>query len=584
MDTPLNKIIEAARGLTPCDYLLQGGHVLNVFTRRFEDVSLALYGGMIVGVGERPANKVVNMEGCYLVPGFIDGHVHLESSMLTPDRYAAAVLPRGTTGVMAEPHEYANVVGIKVFDYLQRCARELPLNISICVPPCVPATNLEHSGAELTAQDIAACGNYANVVGLAEMMNYPGLLGCVPEVLAKREALGENCHIDGHAPGLSGWDLQAYAAAGVSTDHECTTLAEAEEKLALGMYIMMREGSVAQDLEALAPLVNDINLERCLLVTDDREPEDLYFKGHMDYLCQKAIRLGVKPAHAFIMASWNVAKCFNLPKVGALAPGYMADIAVLQADDTSFKHGFTVKSVFKNGRLVAEDGHMVAEVPSIPLESMAHNTINIAPFKTEDLQIKVEEPGTYEVHVIGVKEGSLISDLLRMSLKAEEGELKSDLEQDILKVAVFERHKALGTRGLGFVHGLGIKGGAISSTVAHDSHNLVVVGDNDRDMSLCVEETKRIGGGLVVVSGGKVMASVALPICGLVADRTLEESAKSIQILHREAHKLGAKLARPFMSLAFMTLPVIPHLKLSDVGLVDVDKFAFTRLVAGRIG
>lgn len=590
MSADLASIIKASRGLIPCDFLLRGGKYLNVFTRQFVQGDLAIYQGIIVGIGERPAHKIIDVSGKYIVPGFIDGHVHLESSMLTPDQYAAAVLPRGTTGVVADPHEYANVAGLEAIKYLERAADILPLDIYIDVPSCVPATNMEHSGASLSAEDIASIKNCPHVIGLGEMMNYPGILYGDQSVYDKLTALGENSHIDGHAPGLSGYDLQSYIAAGISTDHECTSLAEAKEKLSLGMRIMIREGSVARDLEALAPLVEgkvfDRVLDRLLLVTDDREPEDLQADGHMDYLCRKAIQRGVYPAAAFIMASWGVAQCFNLPKVGALAPGYRANLAVLEAEDESFSQGFKVQQVYRDGVLLAEDGRCLQNTPSVPLGTMARNSINLAAVSLDKLKIKTKAPGKHKVHVIGVTAGSIVSNHLKETMEAQayqhdglnEYEIKADAKRDILKVAVLERHNALGNIGLGFVHGLGLKGGAIASTVAHDSHNLVVVGDNDEDMLVCIKEIERLGGGLIVASGGQVKASMALPVCGLVSDKSLPEVSASIANLYEEANKLGSKLKRPFMSLAFMTLPVIPQLKLSDVGLVDVELFKFIDL------
>lgn len=590
MSADLASIIKASRGLIPCDFLLRGGKYLNVFTRQFVQGDLAIYQGIIVGIGERPAHKIIDVSGRYIVPGFIDGHVHLESSMLTPDQYAAAVLPRGTTGVVADPHEYANVAGLEAIKYLERAADILPLDIYIDVPSCVPATNMEHSGASLSAEDIASIKNCPHVIGLGEMMNYPGILYGDQSVYDKLTALGENSHIDGHAPGLSGYDLQSYIAAGISTDHECTSLAEAKEKLSLGMRIMIREGSVARDLEALAPLVEgkvfDRVLDRLLLVTDDREPEDLQADGHMDYLCRKAIQRGVYPAAAFIMASWGVAQCFNLPKVGALAPGYRANLAVLEAEDESFSQGFKVQQVYRDGVLLAEDGRCLQNMPSVPLGTMARNSINLAAVSLDKLKIKTKAPGKHKVHVIGVTAGSIVSNHLKETMEAQayqhdglnEYEIKADVKRDILKVAVLERHNALDNIGLGFVHGLGLKGGAIASTVAHDSHNLVVVGDNDEDMLVCIKEIERLGGGLIVASDGQVKASMALPVCGLVSDKSLPEVSASIANLYEEANKLGSKLKRPFMSLAFMTLPVIPQLKLSDVGLVDVELFKFIDL------
>lgn len=590
MSSSLASLIEASLGKIPCDLLIRGGMVLNVFTRRFERADLAVFQGIVAGTGERPAHNIVDADGCFIVPGFIDGHVHLESSMLTPENYAAAVLPLGTTSVIADPHEYANVAGAEAVRYLERASEYVPLDIHIGIPSCVPATGMEHSGAVLSSEDIAALKELPHVAGLAEMMNYPGVLFEDPEVLAKLEVM-RGRHIDGHAPCLSGAGLQAYIAAGVTTDHECTTVAEAREKLSLGMNIMLREGSVTRDLEALAGLVDGTVLERCLMVTDDREPEDLVKDGHMDFVCRKAISLGIDPVYVFIMASWGAARCFGLPRLGALAPGYKADFAILKTSDESFKSGFTVAKVFKNGKLMAEDGRPLWNIRETPRAGrMAENSVSLAPLSADALRVESERAGVRRVRVIEVKPDTIISGSLVENMTASEYEdansgskgfeIKADAEAGILKAAVFERHKAAGNIGIGFIRGLGLKKGAIASTVAHDSHNLIVVGANDADMLACVKTAADMGGGLAVVSEGKVLAKLPLPVCGLVSDKPLAEVYAGIEEVYRAAESLGASLKRPFMSLAFMALPVVPHLKLSDCGLVDVDKFALTGIFA----
>ena len=566
----LKKIIAAAKGEIECDCLLKGGYILNVFTRTFEQYDVAIYEGKIVGLGERKAREIVDVTGKYIVPGFIDGHVHLESSMMTPEYYASAVMPRGTTAVVVDPHEYANVCGLEAIKYLDRAQKLLPLDIFVSLPSCVPATLLEHSGATLLASDLAEVKDLPCVIGLAELMNYVGLLN-VDEVVLDKVALMEGRHIDGHAPCLHGNELQAYIAAGVSTDHECTTAYEAEEKLALGMYIMLREGSFTRDLQALYPIVNEKTLDRCLLVSDDREPEDLVKEGHMDFICKKLIKLELDPVWVFIMASWNAAQCFNLPKLGAIAPGYRADFNVISTED-NFQN-FQVDKVFKGGKLIAEDGRYLGDILEVDRGKLGQNSLHISDITLGDLQIKVAEEGNYKVHVIGAQQDLIISYHLTFDMYSKDGQLKADTERDILKVAVIERHKATGNIGLGFVHGFGIKNGALASTVAHDSHNLVVVGDNDKDMLVCIKELERLHGGLVIASQGKVLASLALPVCGLVSPEPLEQVEASIQKLHGCAYKLGSKFKRPFMCLAFMTLPVVPHLKLTDLGLVDVDRF-----------
>lgn len=574
----LSELIAAAKGERPCDLLLRGGYVLNVFLRQFQRCDLAVHRGMVVGLGERPAREIVDVEGLYLVPGFMDGHVHLESSMLTPEYYAQAVVPRGTTGVVADPHEFANVCGLEGVRYLQRARSRVPLELFIGVPSCVPATPLEDAGAALEAEDIASLRGGEGIVGLGEMMNYPGLLAGEESVLAKLGALGNEAHIDGHAPSLSGPELQAYVLAGISTDHECTTLAEAREKLALGMRIMLRQGSLARNLETLAPLVTESVLERCLLVTDDREPEDLLREGHLDYLIELAIKSGIRAEAAFMLASWNVAQAFQLPRLGALTPGYWANICALSKKGQEWSEGFKVLKVWQRGRLVAAQGQYLYPLEEAPRGALEGNSIHLAPDWRGHLTLSVPTAGEYRARVIGLEEGSLLTEAREATLKAQADgqggwQVAADPERDILKLAAYERHKASGKVGLGFLQGLKFKGGALASTVAHDSHNLVVVGDNDRDMELAVETLAHCGGGLTFVQAGQVKSTLPLPIAGLVSPQPLEKVYEALSNLYAQVRQAGCPFDHPFMALAFMTLPVIPHLKLSDRGLVDVDRF-----------
>ena len=596
MDSGLYNLIKAGRGQIPCDLLFVGGWVLNVFTRRFEKKNVAVYGGKIVGIDEpdspREAVKTEDATGKYIVPSFIDAHVHLESSMLTPEFFAEAVLPRGTGCVVVDPHEYANVVGVEIIDYLQRAAEVLPLDIYINIPSGVLCSPFEHNGARLDSPEIKAVldKNYPNVIGLAEFMNVPGVLSADPEILKKLEA-AEGRHIDGHSPFLTGRDLQAYVSVGIRTDHECTTAEEAMEKLSLGMYVMIREGSFTRDVKALYPIVNEAVLDRLLLCTDDREPEDLADEGHIDFVCRKLIDLGVKPEHVFIMASWNSARCFGLSGRGAIAPGYKADFNILEAKDGNFSE-FKADRVYIDGKLIAEGGRYLGKTEPVDLGDLKKNSVNVSDkLSEEDLRFKVEEAGRYEVKAIGAIPDVIITESLKHTLEASaytdaqgltKWELKASSAEDILKIAVIERHHALENVGLGFINGLGIKGGAIASSVAHDSHNIVVAGDSDADMWACVQELKRIGGGLAVASQGQVKASLALPVCGLTVNAPLEEVRSKIDILYREAEKLHSSLKRPFMCMAFMALTVVPHLKISDMGLFDADNFTLTE-AAGKL-
>ena len=566
----LRERILAARGRIPVDLLLENARVLNVFTGELLEDSVALHGGRIVGFGPREARERMDLGGRVVAPGLIDGHMHLESSMVTPGEFARAVVPRGTTTVVADPHEFANVRGLAGVDYVLAANEVSPLEIFVMLSSCVPATDLETSGARLEAGDLAPAWSHPRVLGLAEFMNFPGLLAGDEGVLAKLRAAGDR-PVDGHAPGLSGRDLHAYVAAGVGSDHECTTAAEGLEKLRLGMHLMLREGSVTRDLEALLPAVTAATMPRCMLVTDDREPEDLLEEGHMDFLVRKAIRLGLEPAWALAMASLNTARYFGLRGLGAVAPGYQADLVVL--DDL---RDCRVDLVFKRGRLVARGGQPLWPRTTQDAGSLA-SSVNLGPLN----------PGLFRIPARGgrVRVIELVHDQIVTAHRVEEapvreGEVVADLERDLLRLAVLERHHASGRVGLGLVRGFGLRRGALASTVAHDSHNLVVVGVEEADMLVAVREVQARGGGLVAVAGGEVLAALPMPVAGLVSDRPLEEVRQAVHELHRAALSLGARPARPFMTLAFLALAVVPALKLTDRGLVDVEAFRLVDLFA----
>lgn len=562
-----NTIIAVARGEEPADLWLKNAQVVNVLSAEIHPADVAIYGGHVVGFGQYEARQTIDLEGRYLCPGFIDGHVHLESSMVQPSEFARAVVPHGTTTVVTDPHEIANVLGLDGVRYILEASEGLPLTVYVMLPSCVPATHMETAGAELSAADLATLLDHPRVLGLAEMMNFPGVLFRVPEVLEKIGIAGQR-PVDGHAPGLSGKDLNAYVAAGVHSDHECTTLDEAREKLRRGMHIFIREGTTARNLRDLLPLVTPANARRCSFVTDDRHPEDLLSEGHIDDLVRKAVAQGLDPVIAVQIASINTAEYFGLRNVGAIAPGYRADLLVV--DDLE---RFSVAQVFTAGQLVAEEDRFLpssTELPQVPLESTMRLDLGALDFTVA--------AGEGPAKVIGVIPEQVITEKLSAQLPVKDGQAVADPDHDLLKMAVVERHRNTGHVGLGFVKGFGLRKGAIASSVAHDSHNIVVVGANDADMRAAVEVVAEMGGGQVVVADGQVKARLPLPIAGLMSDQPLEKVRDCIETLTAAAQELGCALPDPLMTMSFLALPVIPILKLTDKGLVDVEQFAIVPL------
>ncbi len=565
----LDKIIRYGRGEEIADLLLKNGKVINVFTGEIIQTDIAVAGGIIVGLGKGyDAVNMIDLSGRYVCPGFIDGHLHIESTMLSPYQFARAVVPRGTTAVVCDPHEIANVLGLDGIRYMLEASDTLPLTVFVMAPSCVPATHLETSGAMLSAKDLAPLFDHPRVLGLAEMMNFPGVLYCLPEVLAKLDvAVQQGLIIDGHAPRLTGRDLQAYIAAGIDSDHECTGPEEALEKLRAGMYLFIREGSTEQNLAALLPVVTRDNARRCLLVSDDRHPADLMDLGHMDYSARLAVQEGLNPIMAIQMITLNAAERFRLYDRGAVAPGYRADLVVL--DDLK---DFCVEKVFIEGNLVAEDGKALFSGPS--KARSVRSSVNIS---SGDLNFEIPVQGE-QARVIGVVEGQIVTDLLKFPVKSKAGMVMSDVERDILKLAVIERHHATANMGLGLVKGIGLKRGALASTVAHDSHNLMVVGANDADMLTAVRALIDVDGGLVAAADGEILKILPLPIAGLMSEAPFESVRIEMDDLLAAAHGLGSPLKNPFMTLSFLALPVIPALRLTDMGLVDVNKFDFVPL------
>jgi adenine deaminase len=569
--------VAVSRGDAPADLVLRGGRVLNVFTGELLEADVAVAGGVTAGVGDyasTPATEAVDAGGLILLPGFIDGHMHIESTKLMVDQFARAALPWGTTAVVLDPHEIANVFGLGGVRALLAAADQVPLDYFIMVSSCVPASAFESSGATVEADEIAAfLAEQPNAIGVAEMMDFPGVVAGNPDTLAKIAAAGGR-HVDGHAPGLSGRDLNAYLAAGVRSDHECTTYEEALEKRRLGMWIMIREGSAARDLEALLPVVLEHGPGNSMLCTDDREPDHLLREGHINDVVRKAVALGCPPADAVVMATLNAARYHGLDRHGAVAPGYVADIVAVEDLER-----FAPARVWKDGRLVAEDGRAV-DIPRVEMPDWMRGSIHVRELSAQDFRIAAGSNGS-KVRVIGVEAGQIVTKALVDEAGRRDGDAIADPSRDLAKIAVVERHKETGRIGLGFVRGFGFQRGAIASSHAHDAHNVVVVGVDDDDMAFAVNRLREVGGGQVAVNGGEVIGEVACPIGGLLSDRTVEEVADAVERMEHATHQvLGTTLPNPFMTTSFMALSVIPELKLTDRGLVDTVSFELVPLEA----
>lgn len=566
----LAKIIRVARGQMQPDLVLKNARIVNVFSAEVYPGDIAVLGERIVGIGNYSGKKEIDLKRGFVLPGLIDGHMHIESTMVRVQEFARSVVPRGTTSVVCDPHEIANVHGLEGIHYILNSSKYSPVNIYVMLSSCVPATDFETSGANLRGFDLYPLLREKWVLGLGEMMNYPGVLQ-EDEGLLDKISMTQDKRIDGHAPGLTGKDLNAYVAAGVTSDHESTSVDEVLEKLRLGMYIMIREGSVTKNLRDLLPAVTRDNLSRCFFVTDDRHPSDLLEKGHIDHMVKMAIKEGLDPISAIRLATINTAQYFGLRDLGAIAPGYRADLVVVD----SLKR-FNVKTVFKSGRVVARDGEMVGSRPRTP-ELTLRSSINIKWLAPEDFDIHAEGK---RVKVINMVPDQIITAASVESAKIKDGLVVADPDKDVLKMAVVERHLASDNIGLGLVRGFGLKKGAIASSVAHDSHNIVVVGTTSEDMMAAVVEISKMRGGLSVVRDGKLVAGLPLPIAGLMSEGTLAEVVKGLKEVIRAARRLGSPLDDPFMAMSFMALPVIPALKLTDKGLVDVDAFELTSLFA----
>ncbi|HYM98061.1 MAG TPA: adenine deaminase [Candidatus Sulfotelmatobacter sp.] len=547
--------LAVARGDEPADLVIRGGRVFSVFTREWLDTSLAVVDGYVVGLGEYEGTRTLDAEGAYLTPGFIDAHVHIESSKLMLDEFSRAVLPHGTTAVVADPHEIANVLGTDGVHWLLDACERVPLDVFVMAPSCVPASPLESPRRPFNVGDLEGLLRRHRTIGVAEMMNFPGVIAGQPGELGKLQT-GLTEHVDGHAPGVRGRALNAYVAAGIHSDHECATYDEALEKRRLGMWIMLRDGSAARNLVDLLPLVKELGPERCMFCTDDREPVFLVEEGHIDQMVRTAVEHGIRPEDALVMATLNPAQYHGLRHLGAIAPGCQADIVFLE-DLRSFK----ARRVLKRG---AEPVYQPVDTPE-----WVRKTVNIAPLP--DSAFEVRAPAR-RIRVMRVIPGQLATgcDLVEPSVR--NGVMVADPKRDLVKIAVIERHHATGRTGVGFATNVGLERGAFASTVAHDAHNVVVLGVDDADMARCVRRLAEIGGGIVVVVAGKVLGELPLPVAGLMSDAPLTEVHRRLAAMEEVLRANGVRWDAPFMCLSFLALSVIPELKITDRGLVDVGR------------
>jgi adenine deaminase len=564
MSVDLARRLAVARGDEPADVLVRGGRVLSVFTREWLEVDVAIAEGWIAGLGEYDGREVVDAAGRYVVPGFIDAHMHLESTKLLPDEFARLVLPLGTTAVVLDPHELANVLGTDGVHWLLDACDGLPLDYYFMASSCVPASSFESPRRPLNTGDLESLLRRRRVLGLAEMMNFPGVINADSTELEKLE-LPTGGHVDGHAPGVLGKALNAYAAAGIRSDHEALTAEEGRERLRAGMWLLIREASMARNLQALLPLVQEFGTNRIAFCTDDRDPEDIADNGHINGMVREAVASGIAPEDAVVLATLNPATWHRLWHLGAVAPGYQADVLVLPDLER-----FDPELVLKAGRRVEQVPH-----PDVP-EWVKHSVRN-RPVSAADFRIPWDGG---PARVIGLVTDQVVTENLVAEPSVADGAAVADPERDHAKIAVIERHLGTGRIGLGFVGRSGLQRGALASTVAHDAHNIVVVGMSDEDMTRAVQRLGELGGGIVVVHGGEVAAELPMPVAGLLADQPLADVIEQSLACNEAARALGWSGATPFLTLAFLALSVIPSLKLTDRGLVDVDRFELVPLRA----
>jgi adenine deaminase len=562
MAAELSRRLAVARGDKPADVVVRGGRVLSVFTREWLDVDIAVADGWIAGLGDYEGRDVVDANGRHVVPGFIDAHMHLESTKLLPDEFARLVLPLGTTAVVLDPHELANVLGTDGVHWLLDACENLPLDFYFMASSSIPASEFESPRRPLLSGDLESLLRRRRVLGLAEMMNFPGVVGGDERELEKLR-LAEGVQVDGHAPGVLGKELNAYAAAGIRSDHEALTPEEGRERLRNGMWLLIREASMARNLQALLPLVREFGTNRIAFCTDDRDPEDIAENGHINGMVRESVASGIAPEDAVVLATLNPATWHRLWHLGAIAPGYQADLLLLP-DLKSFEPELTLKA-----------GRPVEEIPQPEVPEWVKHSVRNRPVSAEDLRVPWDRG---DARVIGLIPDQVVTKNLTRSLTGEEGAAIADPSRDLAKIAVIERHLGTGRVGLGFVHGSGLQRGALGSTVAHDAHNIVVVGMNDGDMVRAVERLAELGGGIVVVDDGQVASELPLPVAGLLADGPLTKVIAQSLACNDAARALGWSGATPFLTLAFLALSVIPSLKITDRGLVDVDRFELVPL------
>ena len=559
----LARRLAVARGDEPADLVLRGGRVLSVFTREWLEADVAVVDGYVAGLGDYQGADVIDVSGRYVVPGFIDAHMHLESPKLLPDEFARLVLPLGTTAVVADPHEIANVLGTDGVHWLLDFCSGLPLDVYFMAPSCVPASRFESPRRPLTTGDLEGLLRRSHVLGVAEMMNFPGVVAGDEQELAKVRLAR---HIDGHAPGLLGKRLNAYAAAGIRSDHEAITAEEGRERLRAGIWLLIREASMARNLSALAPLVRELGPEHIAFCTDDRDPEDILDDGHINGMVRKAVAAGVAPEDALVCATLSAAQWHGLQKLGALAPGYQADVVVLP-DLEQFRP-----------ELVLKRGRPLGDIPRPEVPEWVRHTVRPAPLGWADLTAPSDGS---EIRVIGIVPDQVVTETLVERPTVVDGFAVADPARDLAKIAVVERHLATGRVGVGFVKGSGLARGALGSTVAHDAHNIVVLGTSDDDLLAVAKRLVELGGGNVVVDDGRVVAECPLPVAGLISEAPLDDLIAQSRACNETAAALGWAGSTPFLTMSFLALSVIPSLKITDRGLVDVDRFEIVPLAVG---